>query len=412
MHRRKFASSAALGFGAAVLSPISSAKGQSGAGPQPATLGGAITDVPGLRVGHFTDARRPTGCTVILTEEGAVGGVDVRGAAPGTRETDLLDPGNLVERVHAIVLSGGSAFGLDTATGVMDWLEERGFGYPAGPARVPIVPAAILFDLGVGDPKIRPDAASGYQACEAASANPPAEGSVGAGAGVPRHVAIIMDGNGRWAKKRFLPRMAGHRAGVEAVRRVSRAARAMGIEALTLYAFSSENWRRPESEVSDLMGLLRHFIRSDLDELASENVRLRVIGDYRRFAPDLVQMVDDAVARTSVNTGPLLAIALNYGAQGELAAVARRLAERAQAGELDPAAIDPDLIERELDTHDLPPLDLLIRTSGEQRLGGFLLWQSAHSEFYFCEAYWPDFRRVDFLRAVRAYAERERRFGS
>lgn len=146
-------------------------------------LGGSITDVPGVRVGHFTDPRRPTGCTVVLTEAGATGGVDVRGAAPGTRETDLLDPSNLVEHVHAVLLTGGSAFGLDAATGVMRWLEEQGFGFPAGPARVPIVPAAVLFDLGVGDPMVRPDAAAGYAACAAASGDPPAQGSVGAGAG-------------------------------------------------------------------------------------------------------------------------------------------------------------------------------------------------------------------------------------
>ncbi|WP_338664285.1 P1 family peptidase [Pararoseomonas sp. SCSIO 73927] len=151
------------------------------AGPPP--MIGAITEVPGIRVGHFTEARRPTGCTVILAEEGAVAGVDVRGAAPGTRETDLLDPANLVERVHAVLLSGGSAFGLDAASGVMRWLEERGIGFAAGPARVPIVPAAVLFDLAVGDHRIRPDAAAGYAACEAASAEAPAEGSVGAGTG-------------------------------------------------------------------------------------------------------------------------------------------------------------------------------------------------------------------------------------
>ncbi len=181
MQRRKFASKAALGLGWAA----SPARGPAAAqdAPRPATLGGAITDVPGVQVGHFTDPRRPTGCTVILTGDGAVAGVDVRGAAPGTRETDLLDPGNLVEQVHAILLSGGSAFGLDAAGGVMRWLEEHGVGYPAGPARVPIVPAAILFDLGVGDPTVRPDAAAGYAACEAARAEAPAEGSFGAGAG-------------------------------------------------------------------------------------------------------------------------------------------------------------------------------------------------------------------------------------
>jgi L-aminopeptidase/D-esterase-like protein len=166
------------GLGASALLPASAS-----AAPGARLLPGAITDVPGIRVGHFTDSRRPTGCTVVLTEAGAVGGVDVRGAAPGTRETDLLDPSNLVEKVHAVLLSGGSAFGLEAATGVVRWLEAHGIGYPAGPALVPIVPAAILFDLGVGDPSIRPDAAAGYAACTAATAEPPAEGSVGAGAG-------------------------------------------------------------------------------------------------------------------------------------------------------------------------------------------------------------------------------------
>lgn len=145
--------------------------------------GGAITDVAGIRVGHFTDTRRPTGCTVVLAEQGAVGGVDVRGSAPGTRETDLLAPTNLIDRVHAVLLAGGSAFGLDAASGVVAWLEERGFGFPVGPVRVPIVPAAVLFDLWVGDPRIRPDARSGYLACEAARGEPPRQGSIGAGAG-------------------------------------------------------------------------------------------------------------------------------------------------------------------------------------------------------------------------------------
>ena len=215
-----------------------------------------------------------------------------------------------------------------------------------------------------------------------------------------------MDGNGRWAKRRRLPRLAGHRAGVEAVRRVTRAARAMGVEALTLYAFSSENWRRPEEEVSDLMGLLRLFIRSDLDELARENVRLRVIGDYRRFAPDLVAMVDDAVARTARNDGPVLAIALNYGAQAELAAVARRLAET-----MPPERIDEAAIEAALDTRELPPLDLLIRTSGEQRLSNFLLWQAAYAELLFVDTLWPDFGHAELADALGRFARRERRYG-
>ena len=228
---------------------------------------------------------------------------------------------------------------------------------------------------------------------------------------IPRHVAIIMDGNGRWAKRRHLPRLAGHKAGVEAVRAISRAARAMGIEALTLYAFSSENWRRPEEEVSDLMGLLRIFIRSDLDELARENVRLRVIGDYRRFAPDIVRLVDDAIARTAGNSGPILAIALNYGSHAELVAAAQRLATKAQAGELDPAAIDAAAIEAELDTTALPPLDLLIRTSGEHRLSNFLLWQAAYAELLFVDTLWPDFTAQALQEAVAAFGRRQRRFG-
>ncbi len=235
--------------------------------------------------------------------------------------------------------------------------------------------------------------------------------AVPSGGAVPRHVAIIMDGNGRWAKKRFLPRFAGHKAGVEAVRKVTRAARAMGIEALTLYAFSSENWRRPAEEVSDLMGLLRHFIRSDLDELARENVRLRVIGDYHSFSPDLVAMVDDAIARTAGNTGPILAIALNYGAHAELVTAARRLAERARDGALDPANIDAATIEAELDTHDLPPLDLMIRTSGEQRLSNFLLWQAAYAELLFVDTLWPDFDAAALADAVAAFGQRQRRYG-
>ena len=228
---------------------------------------------------------------------------------------------------------------------------------------------------------------------------------------VPRHVAIIMDGNGRWAKARMLPRVAGHKAGVEAVRRVTRAARAMGVEALTLYAFSSENWRRPEDEVGALMGLLRLFIRSDLAELVEENVRLRVIGDYRRFAPDLVALVDDAVARTAANTGPILVIALNYGSQAELVAATRRLAARAAAGEIDAASITADHIEAELDTADLPPLDLVIRSSGEQRLSNFLLWQAAYAELLFVDTLWPDFTGDTLADAITAFGQRQRRYG-
>jgi undecaprenyl diphosphate synthase len=228
---------------------------------------------------------------------------------------------------------------------------------------------------------------------------------------VPRHVAIIMDGNGRWAKARHLPRLAGHRKGVESVRRITRAARALGIEVLTLYAFSSENWRRPADEVSDLMGLLRHFIRTDIDELAREGVKLRVIGDYRALAPDLVTLVEDALARTASNTGPTLVIALNYGAQAELAAAARMLALRAVAGEIDASRIDEETLERALESGALPPVDLLIRTSGEQRLSNFLLWQAAYAELLFVDTLWPDFGPDELAAALDVFGTRQRRFG-
>jgi undecaprenyl diphosphate synthase len=235
--------------------------------------------------------------------------------------------------------------------------------------------------------------------------------SGGTQAAPPRHVAIIMDGNGRWAKARFLPRIAGHKQGVEAVRRVSRAARKLGIEVLTLYAFSSENWRRPEEEVRDLMGLLRHFLASELDELVSEGVKLRVIGDWRRLSPDLVSMIDGAIARTAGNPGPTLVIALNYGAQAEIVAAARALAEQVRDGNLDSAAIDEARFSEALETHDLPPLDLLIRTSGEQRLSNFMLWQAAYAELLFIDTLWPDFNEATLADALEQFGKRQRRFG-
>lgn len=228
---------------------------------------------------------------------------------------------------------------------------------------------------------------------------------------IPRHVGIIMDGNGRWAKARRLPRIAGHRRGIEAVRVVSRAARTIGIEVLTLYAFSSENWRRPAEEVSDLMGLLRHFIRSDLDELAREGVRLRIIGDHRAFAADLVALIDDAIVRTAPNTGSTLVIALNYGGQDELVRALRSVAAAARDGMLDPATLGAADIEAALDTAGLPPLDLLIRTSGEHRLSNFMLWQAAYAELLFVETLWPDFDAAALASAVEVFAGRERRFG-
>jgi undecaprenyl diphosphate synthase len=228
---------------------------------------------------------------------------------------------------------------------------------------------------------------------------------------VPRHVAIIMDGNGRWAKKRFLPRIAGHRKGIEAVRGTVRAAGDLGIEVLTLYAFSTENWRRPDEEVADLMGLLRHFIKNDIDELASNGVRLRVIGDYRALQGDIVTLIDDAMARTANNTSTTLVIALNYGSQSEIASAARQLAVAAKAGTLDPETIDEQAIEAHLSTHGLPPLDLLIRTSGEHRLSNFLLWQAAYAEMIFVDTLWPDFGKAELADAIKSFGARERRFG-
>ena len=218
-----------------------------------------------------------------------------------------------------------------------------------------------------------------------------------------RHVAIIMDGNGRWAKKRHLPRALGHKKGVEAVRRVVRAARDMGLEALTLYAFSTENWRRSEDEIAALMALMKAFILADLDEFAANNVRLKIIGDYRAFPADVVDLVDKALARTAANTGTTLAVALNYGSQDEIARAATKAAAK--------GPITPEAIEAELDTADMPPLDLLIRTSGEVRLSNFLLWQAAYAEMLFVDTLWPDFKPEDLASALEEFARRERRYG-
>lgn len=218
-----------------------------------------------------------------------------------------------------------------------------------------------------------------------------------------RHVAIIMDGNGRWAKQRRLPRVVGHQRGVEAVRRLVRAARGMGLDALTLYAFSTENWRRPEDEVTALMGLLKRFILSDLDEFVANDVRLRIIGDYAALPADVVELIEGALTRTAGNGGTTLAVALNYGAQDE---IARAAAKAAATG-----AITPEAIEAELDTAGMPPLDLLIRTSGEVRLSNFLLWQAAYAEMWFTDVLWPDFTPEHLEQALAAFAQRERRYG-
>ena len=228
---------------------------------------------------------------------------------------------------------------------------------------------------------------------------------------VPRHVAIIMDGNGRWAKARHLPRVAGHRKGIEAVRRTVEAAPPLGIEVLTLYAFSSENWRRPADEVSDLMGLLNHYLRTEIAELHANGIRVRFIGQYRALSPDLVELLDHAEALTSGNRRMTLVIALNYGGQDELVRVARTLAEQVAAGALAASAIEAAHINALLDTGDLPPPDLVIRTSGEQRLSNFLLWQAAYAELVFMEQLWPDFDAASLAQAVAAFGARERRYG-
>ena len=243
----------------------------------------------------------------------------------------------------------------------------------------------------------------------AASGGSPSHG--GGPGRVPRHVAIIMDGNGRWAAKRGLPRVAGHRAGAEAVRNTLRAAGEAGIEVLTLYAFSSENWRRSEEEVSDLKGLLRFYLDRELAELHQEGVRLRLIGDHTAFGSDLVERLERAVERTKGNRRLTLVIALNYGSRSEIAGAARRLAAKASQGEIAAAEIDEAALASELMTSDFPDLDLLIRTSGEKRLSNFLLWQAAYAELLFVDTLWPDFDAAAFRDALSEFAARQRRFG-
>ena len=238
-----------------------------------------------------------------------------------------------------------------------------------------------------------------------------AEAAAPGGGHGARHVAIIMDGNGRWAKARRLPRLAGHRAGVEAVRRVVEAAPDLGIEVLTLYAFSSENWKRPAGEVSDLMGLLRHYIRTEIAQLHRNGVRFVVIGDYKALKPDIVTLVEDGQRLTAGNIRMTMVMALNYGGQDEIVRAARSLAADAVAGRLDPAAIDIAALAGRLDTAGLPAPDLVLRTSGEQRLSNFLLWQLAYAEFLFTDTLWPDFDGAALAAALVEFATRERRFG-
>ena len=227
----------------------------------------------------------------------------------------------------------------------------------------------------------------------------------------PRHVAIIMDGNGRWASARGLPRGEGHRRGVEALRKTVRAAGEMGISYLTIFSFSAENWTRPPSEIRDLMGLLRRFIRNDLAELHQNRVKVRVIGERDDLDPEIRRLLDEAEELTRNNDKLTLVVAFNYGGRQEIARAAAKLAGRVRTGELDPSAITADLIGQNLDAPDLPDPDLIIRTSGEQRLSNFLLWQSAYSELVFVPTYWPDFDRAALEGAIAEYHRRERRFG-
>jgi undecaprenyl diphosphate synthase len=227
----------------------------------------------------------------------------------------------------------------------------------------------------------------------------------------PRHVAIIMDGNGRWAAARGLPRSEGHRRGVEALRRTVRAAGELGVGILTIFSFSSENWSRPPAEVRDLMALLRRFIRNDLAELHGNNVRVRVIGERSGLAPDILRLLEEAEELTRRNDGLMLVVAFNYGARQEIARAARRLAHEVREGRLEPEAVTAESLARFLDAPDLPDPDLIIRTSGEQRLSNFLLWQAAYSELVFVPIHWPDFDRAVLEQALAEYRRRERRFG-
>ncbi len=228
---------------------------------------------------------------------------------------------------------------------------------------------------------------------------------------LPRHVAIIMDGNGRWAKRRMLPRYMGHREGVKAVRRAVEYCRKHDIEVLTLFAFSSENWRRPESEVGLLMGLFVRTLRKEVARLHKNGVRMRFIGDRSAFDQKLQSLMDSAETQTAGNTGMTLAIAVNYGGRWDIADAARRLAVQVARGELEAQAIDSELLGQELSITDLPEPDLFIRTGGEQRISNFLLWQLAYTELYFTDLLWPDFNAAAFDEALSSFAGRQRRFG-
>jgi undecaprenyl diphosphate synthase len=237
------------------------------------------------------------------------------------------------------------------------------------------------------------------------------EPALGGGEAGPRHVAIIMDGNGRWASARGLPRLEGHRRGVEALRRTVRNAIDLGIDYLTVYSFSSENWRRPAEEVSDLMGLLKRFIRNDLADLHKINVRVRVIGSRVRLSPEIRALLVEAENLTRENTGLTLVVAFNYGSRDEILQAAAKLAAEVASGRLEPDDVNEAALAARLDTAGVPDPDLVIRTSGEQRLSNFLLWQAAYAELVFTPVLWPDFDKAAFEAALAEYRSRERRYG-
>ncbi|SCA55024.1 undecaprenyl pyrophosphate synthase [Candidatus Terasakiella magnetica] len=227
----------------------------------------------------------------------------------------------------------------------------------------------------------------------------------------PLHVAIIMDGNGRWAKKRFLPRTAGHKKGADAVRRCIEAAVELGVTHLTLFGFSSENWKRPEEEVSTLMGLLRHYLANEVKRLHSEGVCIRFIGDRTRLSNDIVEAIEESEKLTEKNTTLYLTIALSYGGRAELLHATKEIAKKVKDGQLDPEAISEETISQSLYTVDTPDPDLLIRTSGEQRVSNFLLWQLAYTEFVFMDVLWPDFNKSHLEEALGELSGRDRRYG-
>ncbi len=230
--------------------------------------------------------------------------------------------------------------------------------------------------------------------------------------GSPLHVGVIMDGNGRWANARGLPRSAGHQRGAEAARRAVMGALSMGVSYLTLYGFSAENWKRPATEVDDLMGLLRWYLNNQIAEMIKEGIRLRVIGDRTRLSKELIDLIDEAEGVTADNRRLNLTIAISYGGRQEIVAATRRLVQQALEGGLAPADIDEHIFEAELDTADLPDPDLILRTSGEQRISNFLIWQSAYSELVFVDKLWPDFREADLAAAIQEFQSRDRRYGA